>query len=92
MADVLVPRGASRTLGMVEGDLRVEDAIVKTDSSDSMVHVKGSTICVGDCSFNCGLRTKLLEIRDGELVVEGDLEVERVARARTGALLVRGSL
>ena len=84
--DVTVSRGNSRVLNRVEGDLRVEDATLSSDSSDNTIYVTGSTFCSGDCTFNCNLKTESLEGQDGDIIVEGNLEVGHLIRIRDGKL------
>ena len=82
----------TKSLTRVDGDLRIEDATVKSDSPDNTVHVEGSTLCYDDCTFNCNLRTRSLEGRRGKIFVEGDLTVEHSVKIRMGELYVRGNM
>jgi cytoskeletal protein CcmA (bactofilin family) len=89
---VIIVKRTTKSLTRVDGDLEIENATVTSNSPDNTVHVKGSTLCYNDCTFDCNLRTSDLEGRGKKILVEGNLIVEHSVKIRRGELYVRGNM
>ena len=75
MPDVVVPRRTMKKVSEVEGNLIVHDATVQAEESGGVVRVAGVTECRDDCIFGSSLMTSELRGRDGDIIVEGTIDV-----------------
>jgi len=90
--DVVVPRRTTKDISEVEGNLIVDDAVVRAEQPGETIKVSGATECRDDCVFESGLTTSELRGRDGDILVDGDLTVENLIKIKRGELEVRGNL
>ena len=90
--DVRIPRRTLKEIDEVEGDLSVDEGVVRASKPGGGIRVSGYTECRDDCTFESSLVTSELRGRDGDILVEGDLSVQDSIKIKRGRLEVSGNL
>ena len=78
-------------IGVYNGDLRLGYGSV-VYPEDSEITVNGRVIAEGDVKFEGSLKALSLRVRDGDIRVNGNLEVEYRIEVRNGSLRVSGDV
>ena len=89
--NVVVGEGEVRELSEVKGSLELRDG-AEVKSPTGVLVVERDVVCEGDVVIKASLKTRRLRAEDGEVVIEGDLEVSRYIRVKDGSLRVEGAL
>ncbi|MCK4497946.1 hypothetical protein KAU25_01975 [Candidatus Bathyarchaeota archaeon] len=92
MSGRVVASGSKATLSTVEGDLEVgRRAVVQGEGSPPKISVSGTVYTEDDCLFECGLSAENLD-GEGDLTIEGDLEIRNRVSLDDGRLDVQGNM
>ena len=90
--DVRVPRRTQKEIDEVDGNLSVDEGVVRSSKPGGSIRVSGYTDCRDDCTFETSLATSEFRGRDGDILVEGNLSVQDSIKIKRGRLEVSGDL
>jgi cytoskeletal protein CcmA (bactofilin family) len=93
LSSIRIPPNSTVEIDRIEGDLHVAENSTVKAKDKRFITIAGAIHCEGDCTFDCSVSALSLRGRDGEIIVNGDLLINKSVRVTAdGSLRVEGNL